>query len=74
MVIGVEIPPETDRVALECHDSTVYQSEKASADHNGVDNPDMHWSDGNPQQKQADCDFETRCAECVEYFAEEPVA
>lgn len=47
MVLGIEVPPERNWVALEQDDAEVRETEHGAAEHDSLDDPDMPLVDGN---------------------------
>lgn len=73
MMVGVEIPPVGNRVALEQNYHGVCASKNGAADHQDAQDPDVYLVDGDTEKEEPDRDFAERRGECLEYFTEEPI-
>lgn len=68
----VEVPPIADRPALKDDDEEERAAEDCGEQHYHADDPDMHRLASDPQQEEADRDFEERGGQGVEDLAKVP--
>lgn len=68
----IQVPPEGHRSALEQHEQCVCNTDKCRHGHDEANDPDVERNNRDTQQEQSDGNFEDRCRNSVEHFAEEP--
>lgn len=73
MVIGVEVPPERNRFALEGDKQAIGNAEQDVEDHDPANDPDMHAVNSDTQKEEANTDLEGSGRKGVGDFAKEPV-
>lgn len=71
-MVGVEVPPERDRLALKDDHGGVCDAHDSGDDHDETNDPDVQWDNGDAQQEEAHGDFQHTCRQRVEYLAEVP--
>ena len=73
-MVGIQVPPEGYRLALEDYKGSVCTPQDTSNYHDHPYDPDVYRYDGNPKEKKANGDLEDACGERIEDFAKVPEA